>query len=239
MQPRIEFWVAPCSSDANSECFVETSGSSLIVAAKIYNAPNSATLKGTTTAQVVNGVAQFTDLAVNQASALLTPSTYNISFNTPGYPKTWQFMMVNVGKASSLIITQQPTLTAPGIPFTAQVSLIDTGGNIVTAAGEAVFITMAVDSSFSVRTGVTLKTSSASVAVQTSSGVAAWSGLTVNKAPVIYAFTFSATAADGTYVEVKSSRISVVIGQVAEVQLQSHPQDCLAGSSLLPVVAQL
>eukprot|EP00802_Teleaulax_amphioxeia_P000012 Tamp_00012.p1 GENE.Tamp_00012~~Tamp_00012.p1 ORF type:complete len:6480 (+),score=452.85 Tamp_00012:1082-19441(+) len=236
IQPRIEYWVAPCNTNANSACYVETTNTGVTVTAEIYGAPNGATLKGTTTALVVNGVAQFTDLAVNEA---LTPDQYNISFHSLGFKKTWELMTVTVGTVSQLLITEQPTLSAPGQPFTAKVSLADEGGNIVTSDAEKLYITMALDSSFSARTGVVLQTSAVSLTVQTTSGVASWSGLTVNKAPVIYSFTFSATKADGTYLEVKSERISVVIGGPSEVQLQVQPQDVVSGVRLSTIVAQL
>ena len=238
-QPQVEFWRAPCNNNVNSKCFVETTPSDTMVSAEIYGAPNGATLRGTTSVRVVNGVAQFTDLSVREASALLTPSTYNVTFHATGFKKIWQTMTVEVGTANALVVTQQPTLASPGNSFSAQVSVVDAGGNVVTAAAEKLYITMALDASFGVKTGVTLKTSAASLSVQTSSGVAAWSGLTVNKAPVIYSFTFSATKADGTQLEVKSSKISLVIGEVAEIQLLSHPRDVHSGSNLPTLVAQL
>jgi len=239
VQPRIEFWVEPCSTNALSACFVETTNTGMTVTADLYGAPNGATLKGTTTAIVVNGVAQFTDLAVNEASVTLTPSTYNISFHSWGFPSSHQFITVTVGTVSQLQITQQPTLTAPGTAFTAQVSLMDGGGNVVTSAAEDLFVTISLDSSFNVGAGVVLRTSAASLTVRTSSGVASWSGLTVNKAPVIYSFTFSATKADGTNLEIKSERISVVFDNVAEIQLQTQPQDVVSGAPLSTIVAQL
>ena len=122
-------------------------------------------------------------------------------------------------------IAQQPTPPGPGESFAATVELVDIGGNKVES--EELSIAIALDSSFGVSSGIRLTTSD-SLSKTTQNGEAEWTGLTVNKAPVIYSFTFSTTKADGTHLEVKSERVSVVIGsQPGEIQFLSQPQDVL------------
>ena len=255
MQPRIEYWVTPCNGIPSTDgCFVETTDSDLIVSVSIFGASNGATLNGTTTAVVVNGVAQFTDLAIYPASE----QNYNISFQAQGCYQlvvsgdhfnrdssasptvcetVWHMTSVNVGTAAALIITQQPTPPGPGESFAATVELVDIGGNKVES--EELSIAIALDSSFGVSSGIRLTTSD-SLSKTTQNGEAEWTGLTVNKAPVIYSFTFSTTKADGTHLEVKSERVSVVIGsQPGEIQFLSQPQDVLSGDTLPAIVAQL
>lgn len=229
-QPFVELWVQPCGTEATSECLVTPTVTGTMITASVSNGEGR--MLGSKTAQVVNGVAIFTDLAVTPARA----SAYDINFEASGMVRVSSVLSVNPGAATSIAISTQPTLANPGEPFNCAIELRDLGGQKVTAA---VSVTISLADDFGVVDPPTLRTSQDSLTKSTSSGDVSWSGLQVDRAPAVYSFLFSATLSDETFISVISRRIALQIGALAEFRIIQGPLDVQSGVTMRDLIVNL
>jgi streptogramin lyase len=140
------------------------------VTVALGNNPGGATLGGTLTVQASGGVANFAGLTLNKAASGYTLYTSGGGF---GWGVT-NAMTVTPAAATQLVITQQPPGTVKvNSGFGFQASIEDQYGNVVTTATNTVSVAFANNP-----TGATL---GGTLSVTASQGVAAFSGLTINK----------------------------------------------------------
>ncbi|MHB1561619.1 MAG: beta strand repeat-containing protein, partial [Isosphaeraceae bacterium] len=134
--------------------------------------PSGATLGGTTTVPVKQGVASFSGLAID-----LTGKGYSLAFSSAGLAPVAATGTFDVtpAKASKLVVTAQPPATATaGGAFPLSVSAEDAYGNVVTDASGTVTLTLVASSAGAALGGTT--------SANFSNGVASFSGVTVSAA---------------------------------------------------------
>jgi uncharacterized delta-60 repeat protein len=164
---------------------VETGDSSDVVTAALANNPTGATLGGTLSETVSQGVATFSGLTLTKAAA-----GYTIGVSTGTFNATTGAFTVTPAAATQLVITQQPpaSVVVNG-RFGLQVAVEDTYGNVVTSASNTVRVALANNP-----TGAKL---GGTVSVNASQGVATFSGLTINKVGSGYTLQLSSSGLSG------------------------------------------
>jgi streptogramin lyase len=153
----------------------------------LANNPSGATLGGTLTATAVNGVATFSGLTLNKASAGYT------LLATSGLSGEGFTSAINVtpAAASQLVITAQPPATVKvSTAFGLQASIEDAYGNVVTIASNTVSVAFANNP-----TGATL---GGTLSVTANQGVATFANLTINKTGTGYTLKVSSSGLSST-----------------------------------------
>lgn len=146
------------------------SGSSGTISVTLAQKPPGGTLSGTTTDQVLNGIATFGNLIINKAG-----SGYTLSAKYASLPAAESSpFSINVGPGSALVFTTQPSRTEAGAAISpaVQVSVLDAGGNVVTTATQK--ITMSLGSN---RAAATL---SGTTTIAADKGVASFTNLSLD-----------------------------------------------------------
>jgi hypothetical protein len=190
---------APVAGATFSTTVTVTDGSAKIVSD--YNGmvtlalttPAGATLSGTLTKTVVNGVANFTDLSVNKTG------TYTLTATSASLiPATSSSVAVQPGAAAQLAFTQLPTNPKTGIIMTPAVlvAIQDSLGNTVTGNTSTITISLASNPAAGTLSGTLGR---AAVA-----GMATFDDLTLDK---VGTYTFGATG--GGFTASPSSAITV------------------------------
>jgi streptogramin lyase len=148
--------------------------------------PGDSTLGGTLSVPASNGVASFGGLTLNKAAS---GYTLEVSSSGLGGVATSPFP-VTPAAASQLVITQQPpaTVTVNGT-FGLQATIEDAYGNVVTSSSNTVKVALA-DNPAGAKLGGTLS-------IKSSLGVAAFSGLTLNKVGSGYKLQVSSSGLSG------------------------------------------
>ena len=171
----------------------------------------------TVTATAVNGVATFTDLAIN------TSGTYKIAASDGNSltSVTSGNVVITPGALSSLVVQQNPTTGTAGVALnpTVKVAAFDQFGNLVTT-NTTVTLTL---------TGGSFASGSNIVTANTSKGIATFSGLIINLAG-----SYSLTASVDT---VSSSAFNLAVAPATAKQAiwQAAPASTVvAGTALTP-----
>jgi hypothetical protein len=157
--------------------------------------PVGGILSGTTTVAAVAGVATFNDLTIDKAA-----SGYRLAVTSAGLaPDTSDAFSITAGAATQLIFTVQPTsvLAGAAIAPAMRVTALDAQGNIATGFSANVTLAIGTNPSGGALTGVTT--------VAAASGVATFTGLTINLAGVGY--TLRATS--GTLTQAISAAFNI------------------------------
>ena len=99
-----------------------------------------AVLSGTRTRAPANGVATFTDLAINKAG-----NGYTLTALSGALAGTSAPLAVNVGPPARLAFSVQPSAVVAGVTISpaVQVTLLDAGGNLATSATNVITIAVA------------------------------------------------------------------------------------------------
>jgi len=172
--------------------------------------PNGATLGGTTTQTASSGVASFTNLNVDKTGSYTFTATSTPSLTSP----LSSSFSIQPGTATQLVFTTQPSSTATaGVAFTQQpvVSVEDNLSNVVTTDN-----TTSVMLALTTPNGATLAgTTSQSAA----SGVASFSGLSVNKTG---SYTFTATSTP-SLTSALSSGFTIQPGTATQLVFSTQP----------------
>ena len=179
---------------------VTTADSSVKVA--LASNPTGAILGGTLAVTASNGVAAFPGLTLTTAA-----SGYTLQVSTSGLSgATSSAITVTPAAAAQVVITQQPPASVTvNSAFSLQAAIEDAYGNVVTNDGKAVKV--ALDNN---PTGAKL---GGTLSVNASSGVATFSGLTLNKVGTGYTLqltsgTLTAAATNAIAVTKSSQAIS-------------------------------
>jgi hypothetical protein len=182
---------------------VTTYTSTVTVSITSGTGATGATLSGTTAVSAVSGVATFSGLSINKSSA----SNYTLTATDGTLNATSSPFTISVGAASQLVFTKQPAGALAGTAFIVQpvVAAADAGGNTVTTFVSSVTLTITTGTSGAVLGGTTSKAAS--------SGVATFSGLSINTAGTGYKLTATSGALSGASSLFNVIGVPVNIGQ--------------------------
>ena len=182
------------------------------------NNPSNGTLSGCSSATTVNGVATFTGCTIDKAGSgyTLTATDAADSLNVPVASNAFN---IAVGPPSQLTFAISPAGSVTGDPFGTQpvVAIEDAGGNVVTTATNAVTLAIGTNPG-----GGTLGGCSAT----TTSGLASFSGCTINQAGNGYTLAASATSLAGA----TSSPFNVSAAQLTSFQVSPATGTPTAGT---------
>lgn len=161
----------------NSQNQIVTTDNSSVTLALVGAA---ATLGGASVVQAKNGVATFTNLAINKAATYFLKAT-----DTADIAATSHTFIVSAAAASKLVFSTQPVGTTPGKSLgSVKVSVEDKFGNVVSNNSTTITLSIASGSSGSSLSGVLM--------AKPTDGIATFGNLSLNKAG-----TYSLHAADG------------------------------------------
>ena len=197
---------------------VETSASNAVSVALASN-PTGATLGGTLSATASDGVATFSGLTLTKAT-----SGYTLQVSSSGLSSaTSSAVTVTPAAATQLVITQQPPASVTvNASFGLQATIEDAYGNVETSSSSTVKVALASGPS-GAKLGGTLS-------VKASKGVAAFSGLTLNKVGTGYTLQVTSSGL--------SSATSSAIA-VTNMAAMSALEATVPGSALDPGLAPL
>ncbi|HYW09880.1 MAG TPA: cadherin-like domain-containing protein, partial [Longimicrobium sp.] len=186
-------------------------------------ASGAGTLGGTTTATTnASGVATFTNLSITGAVGDRT-----LSFSASGLTSaTSGTITITAGAATQLVITTQPSSTAPaGATFAQQpvIQIRDASGNAVAQAG--VSVTAAIASGAGTLGGTVTVTTDAT-------GAATFTNLSIGGATGDRTISFSATG----LTSVTSGTVTVTTGPAAALAFTVQPSNVLATAPITPAV---
>ncbi len=180
--------------------------------------PGSGTLSGTTTVNAINGIAAFAGLSINKSS-----NGYKLSASGASLTGvTSSTFDITAGTASTLVFSTQPGGGTAGLAWSQQPVLIvqDAFGNTVTTSSASITLVMGTNPGSGSLSGTTTVTAS--------SGVATFSGLSINKSGTGYTLTASGSGFSGT---ATSSGFNITPGVATQLEFSTQPGGGTAGSS--------
>jgi Bacterial Ig-like domain (group 1) len=199
---------------------VTTANNSVTVA--IGTNPNSGTLGGPKTQAAVSGIAMFSNLSIDSAGA-----PYTLTAAATGLTgATSNTFTISVGAATKLGFRVQPNSPTGGVAFSpnVQVEVRDAGGNRVTSASTSIQLTL--------NGGDAAASLSGSNPVSASSGLATFSGLSVDSA----ANNYTLVATGGGFTQATSTAFNVTVGSAAQIAFHTEPTTTTAGQTITPNV---
>ncbi|HET9708169.1 MAG TPA: Ig-like domain-containing protein, partial [Gemmatimonadales bacterium] len=183
---------------------------------------NAATLSGTTARSAVSGVATFNDLSVDSAGA-----GYTLAASTGGLGgATSTPFTITVGAAVKVGFLVPPSNTVPGQPISPdiQVEVRDAGGNRVTSSGATVSLAIGNNPSSGTLSGTTSHAAA--------SGLATFSGLSINNAGSGYTLIASSTG----LTPATSPAFDISVGTATKVGFFVQPTTAAGGAAISPAV---
>jgi hypothetical protein len=184
--------------------------------------PGGGALSGTLTVAAVNGVATFSDLAINKAGTgyTLTASDGSITGATSNS------FNITPAAASQVVFTTQPTNTVAGAHITpaVQVSVEDAFGNVVTSDTSNVAVALGSNPGGGFLNGT--------VFVAAVNGVATFGNLSINQTGTGYTLT----ASDGSLAGATSNAFNITPAAATHVAFSTQPIAGTAGAFINPAV---
>ncbi len=209
--------------DANGN--VETGDNTTTVGIAIGANPSSGTLSGGSAVTVVSGIATFSGLSINTAGAGYTL----IASSSPSYtPATSAAVTISPGTANQLTFVQGPTIAQAGsaIAPAVTVAVEDDNGNIETGDNSTqISLSIGINAGGGTLTGGGL--------VTVSSGVATFTGLSINKSGAGYTLTASSTP---SYTAATSSTFNIAPGAANDLVFVQGPTNTAAGTAMTPAL---
>jgi hypothetical protein len=198
------------------------------------NAGPNAILSGTKTVAVNTGtgLATFSGLSIDSTGNGYTlTATGNTVSTTPGVVVSSGFD-VTMGPAVKIAITTQPGAGTGGSPLTTQpvVTLLDAGGNRVTGTSQS--ITFAIQNN----TGGGVLSGTNPVSVNTSTGQAAFTNLSIDKIGNGYTLTATGNSLSTSPGVIISSPFNVTLGAASRLTFASEPTNTGATATITPAV---
>jgi hypothetical protein len=227
------FSVVVQSQDANSNVANVAGDTGL----SLSRTSGTGTLGGTTTGTITAGTSSVTISGVTYTKAesgvVLTATRTSGDTLTAGVSSSFT---VIAGAAAQLAFTTQPGGGTGGTAWTTQpvVTLRDANGNTVT--GTVQNVTLAIQNNAGPG-GVLSGT--ATVAVSTTTGVATFSGLSIDKIGTGYTLTATGSTVSTTPGVVVSSAFNVTAGTATKLAIITSPQTSPAGSSSGTITVQI
>ena len=186
--------------------------------AQITLSSSGGTLTGGSAVAAVGGVARFTGLALAGPAGL-----YTLTASSPSLTSASSELYLTAGASSRLVFTQAPSFAASGAATSAQVSIEDASGNIVTASTAPVTLSSS---------GGTLLGTGPVNAV---AGVATFSNLSITGTAGSYTLTASSSATSPA-LSSTTSALNLVAGAPTQLAFaQALPSTAQSGSTLPPV----
>ena len=187
-----------------------------------------ATLSGTTNGTAAAGVAAFNTLSVDKSG-----TGYTLSATSSGLTAgTSTAFTVVAGAAAQLAFTTQPSTTIAGAPITPAVKIAvqDALGNTVTTfAGN---LTVAITAG----TGTAGALLSGTTNVATASGVATFTGLSIDKSGRSSTGTGYTLSATGGALAATSDPFDINVGAATQLAFATAPSTAAAGAGFAPLV---
>jgi streptogramin lyase len=202
-----EFGLVVAAESSTGVVVTSFSGSASVAIAKN---PGTATLGGTLSANVVDGLATFSDLTLNRPANgyTLTISGAGLAAATSGS------ITVTPGVATKLVVTAQPPASvAAGTPFGLTVSAEDTSGNVDPNFSGMVAVALGSNPGSAELSGVVTATAS--------HGVASFLGLSLNRAGSGY--TLRITDENSVLTQATSQAFNVTAPAVSMLVITAPP----------------
>src|SRR5439155_748909 len=132
---------------------------------------------------------------------------------------------ITTGPAAKLGFTTSPSNTIAGTAFGTQpvVTLQDAGGNTVTGTAQNVTVAIQNNPGGGTLSGTT------TAAVNTATGQAAFSGLSIDKAGTGYTLTATGSTVSATSGVVVSGAFNITVGPAAKLAFTTSPSDSTGG----------
>jgi hypothetical protein len=190
------------------------------IALALGNNPGGSVLGGVAAANAVGGVATFAGLTLDKVGV-----GYTFSATSSGLPaETSAAFDVTAGAAARLAFVVQPLSALAGAPLAASVQVLDALGNPVPASTASVALAIGNNPG-----GSTLSGASTVAAV---GGVAAFSGLSLNRPGVGYTLVASSSGLTGA----TSAAFDIAAGAAAQLAFVVQPENAAVGEALAPPV---
>ncbi len=204
---------------------VETGDNATQVTLVIGTNPGSGALTGGAAVTVQLGIATFSGLSINDIGA---GYTLTASSNPIYSTATSSAFNITPGSANQLAFVQGPSNALAGAALTPAVTVAveDASGNIETADN-----TTTVSLAIASNPGSGTLTGGAAVTVQ--SGIATFSGLSINKTGTGYTLTASSNPA---YAPITSAAFNIAPGPATQLAFVQSPSNSAAGSPISPAV---
>jgi subtilase family serine protease len=209
--------------DANAN--VETGDNATQVSLSIGNNPGGGTLTGGSAVTVSSGVATFSGLSIDNAGTGYTLT----AASAPSYTgATSAAFRVTVGSPNKLAFVQGPSNTAAGSAITPAVTVAveDANGNVETGDN-------ATQVSVAIGTNPGAGTLSGGSSVTVSSGVATFSGLSIDNAGTGYTLTASSAP---SYTGATSATFNITVSPSNKLAFVQGPTSAVAGGTITPSV---
>src|SRR5207244_3660926 len=191
------------------------------VTVAIGTKPGGGTLAGTATVAAVSGVATFSGLSINK-----TGTGYTLGASSGGLTGTSSAFNITAGNATQLVFAVQPTTTVAGASITPAVQVTAQDGQGNTATGFTGNITVAIGANPG---GGTLAGTATVAAV---SGVATFSGLSIDKAGTGYTLVASSSG----LTDPTSTAFNIPAGSATQLVFTAEPTTTAAGAGITPAV---
>ena len=209
--------------DANGN--VESGDHTTTVSLAIGTNPGGGTLAGGSAVAVVGGIATFSGLSIDMLGVGYTLT----AASTPSYsPATSTAFNVTPGLSNHLAFVQNPTTTVATATMSPAVTVAveDASGNVETA-DSTTKITLAIGTN---PAGGTLN---GGAVVTASSGIATFSGLSIDKAGIGYTLTASSVP---SYTPATSTAFNITPGTATQLAFVQGPTNAQAGANIAPAV---
>ena len=180
-----------------------------------------ASLSGTTTVAAVSGIATFSDLSIDKSG-----TGYTLSATATGIAGAASTAFtISAGVAAKLAFTAEPVTAAAGASLgTIQVTAQDAEGNPVQSYSGNVIVVIGNNPGGGALSGVTT--------VAAASGVATFTGLSIDKAGTGYTLSVSSGALTGAM----STPFGVSAGAATGLTFTVQPSNATAGTAIAPAI---
>jgi len=204
--------------DANGN---RVAGSSLPVTVSLAGGTSGAVLGGTRTVAAADGVAVFSDLSVDRAG-----TGYALIAGGPGLGTTTSAafdVTAGTGGGNHLAFVARPSDTAAGAAISpaVQVALEDSSGNIISSVTAIVTVTLVGQGALSGTTSVA-----------TSSGIASFGNLSIDRVQTGATLVASATGFSGA----TSLSFNVSAGPASRLVFTAQPSSAQSGAAIAPAI---
>lgn len=186
--------------------------------------PASGTLGGTLTVAAVAGVATFSNLNIDKASA-----GYTLTATAGAVTSTSATFSIIAGAATQLVFTVQPVNTAAGANVTPAVVVTAHDGFNNTATSFASGVTVAITGG----TGTTGATLSGTLSKNATSGVVTFTDLNIDSVGTGYTLSATATGLVGAFA---SASFNITPNAATQLAFTTQPSNRTAGAAIAPAV---
>jgi len=195
---------------------VTSSSASITIA--IGTNPGGGALSGTITKNASSGVATFSDLSINKSG-----TAYTLTASATGLTgATGANFNISAAAAATLAFTVDPANSTVGgtIPGPPTVTVQDTFGNTVTTSSASITVAIGINPGNGTLSGTVTKNAS--------SGVTAFSDLSINRSGTGYTLTASSTG----LANAASGKFDISGGTAATLAFSVHPNNSIAGEAI-------